>query len=218
MVRNRPVRVWNVKPGCARCRPHAALVVRSSFSLSWVVDEQLEFVKQIASRLASAEINYRMTGSMAMAVYATPRMTRDIDVVIESRPEHVDTIVRLFETDCYVSRDAVREATETQGMFNVIHNEWIIKADFIVRKDSPYRLVEFGRRREIDVQGTPVAVVAPEDLILSKLDWARESGSELQRRDVQNIIAAVGDLDWDYLQQWAGQLQLGETLEQVRQG
>ena len=182
------------------------------------MDEQLEFVKQIASQLALAEINYMMTGSMAMAVYATPRMTRDIDVVIESRPEHVDTIVRLFETDCYVSRDAVREATETQGMFNVIHNEWIIKADFIVRKDSPHHLVEFERRREIDVQGTPVDVVAPEDLILSKLDWARESGSELQRRDVQNIIAAVGDLDWDYLQQWAGQLQLGETLEQVRQG
>lgn len=182
------------------------------------MDEQLEFVKQIALRLASAEINYMMTGSMAMAVYATPRMTRDIDVVIESRPEHVDTIVRLFETDCYVSRDAVRQAIETQGMFNVIHNEWIIKADFIVCKDSPYRLVEFGRRREIDVQGTPVAVVAPEDLILSKLDWARESGSELQRRDVQNIIAAVGDLDWDYLEQWAGQLQLGETLEQVRRG
>ncbi len=193
-------------------------MVRSSFSLSWVVDEQLEFVKQIVSRLASAEINYMMTGSMAMAVYATPRMTRDIDVVIESRLEHVDTIVRLFETDCFVSRDAVREAIETQGMFNVIHNEWIIKADFIVRKDNPYRLVEFDRRREIDVQGTPVAVVAPEDLILSKLDWARESGSELQRRDVQNIIGAVGDLDWDYLQQWAGQLQLGEVLEQVRQG
>ncbi len=63
------------------CRPQAALVVRSNFSLSWLVDEQLEFVKQIASRLASAEINYMMTGSMAMAVYATPRMTRDIDDV-----------------------------------------------------------------------------------------------------------------------------------------
>jgi hypothetical protein len=118
----------------------------------------------------------------------------------------------------FVKQIALRQATETQGIFNVIHNEWIIKADFIVCKDSPYRLVEFGRRREIDVQGTPVAVVAPEDLILSKLDWARESGSELQRRDVQNIIAAVGDLDWDYLEQWADELQLGEMLEQVRQG
>ncbi len=55
-------------------------------------------------------------------------------------------------------------------------------------------------------------------LILSKLDWPRESGSELQRWDVQNIIAAVGDLDCDYLEQWSGQLRLGEMLEQVRQG
>ena len=85
------------------------------------MDEQLEFVKQIASRLASAEINYMMTGSMAMAVYATPRMTRDIDVVIESGPEHVDTIVRLFETDCYVSRDAVREAMAQKGIQTSVH-------------------------------------------------------------------------------------------------
>lgn len=191
-------------------------MVRLTLSLSWIVDEQLEFAKQIASRLTSAGIPYMMTGSMAMAVYATPRMTRDIDIVIECGPEHVDTLVRLFETDCYIAADAVLEATQTQGMFNVIHNDWIIKADFIVRKDHPYRSVEFERRREIDVDGTTIVVVAPEDLILSKLDWARETGSELQERDVRAILAGVEDLDWDHLETWATRLGLSNMLEQAK--
>ena len=66
------------------------------------MNEQLEFVKQIASRLDSARIPYMMTGSMAMATYAVPRMTRDIDFVIECGPEDAARIATLFEDDCYV--------------------------------------------------------------------------------------------------------------------
>jgi hypothetical protein len=101
-------------------------------------------------------------------------------------------------------------------MFNVIHHEWIIKGDFVVRKDDPYRRTEFQRRREIAVQGTPLAVVAPEDLILSKLKWAQDSGSELQRRDAREIVAAGTPLDWPYLEQWAAQLGVTDLLREVR--
>jgi hypothetical protein len=66
------------------------------------MDEQLEFVKQIVSRLDSAGLRYMMTGSMAMAVYAVPRMTRDIDIVVEYRPEDAGKLAALFEPDCYV--------------------------------------------------------------------------------------------------------------------
>jgi len=66
------------------------------------VDEQLEFVKLIASRLDSAGIPYMITGSVAMAVYSVPRMTRDIDLVVELKPGDVDKIVDLFSEDCYI--------------------------------------------------------------------------------------------------------------------
>ena len=180
------------------------------------MDEQLEFAKQIASRLTTAGIDYMLTGSMAMAVYATPRMTRDIDLVIAVGRGDVDTLVRLFETDCYIDRTAVVEAIEGAGMFNIIHNEWIIKADFIVRKQSPYRQIEFERRRQIDVQGTPLFIVAPEDLIISKLQWARDTESELQRRDVRDLIATATYLDWDYLEEWSAQVGVDSLLHEVR--
>jgi hypothetical protein len=180
------------------------------------MDEQLEFMKQIATRLDSAGIPYMMTGSMAMAIYAMPRMTRDIDLVIECGPNNSDRVAELFEPDCYVDRKSIREAVSNRSMFNIIHNDWIVKADFIIRKDGQYRKLEFDRRQIIDIEGFPVSVVAAEDLILSKLHWAKEADSELQRRDARAIIESVSDLDWRYLEKWAKPLGVDDLLDQVR--
>ena len=58
-------------------------------------------------------------------------------------------------------------------MFNIIHNKAIVKVDFIIRKDDEYRRIEFGRRQGIDFEGSRIDITSPEDLILSKLCWAR---------------------------------------------
>ncbi len=181
------------------------------------MDEQLAFLKEIASRLQSAGIPYMMTGSMAMALYSVPRMTRDIDLVIDCELEDAARLAALFEPDCYADRDAIREAILRRSMFNIIHNEWIIKADFIIRKDEPYRRLEFERRRRLDIEGDPIFAVSVEDLILSKLHWARQSGSELQQRDVRTIISSTADLDWPYLEEWASRLDLGDMLDRARE-
>ena len=179
------------------------------------MNEQLEFLKIIAKRLAGARIPYMLTGSLAMAMYAMPRMTRDIDIVIEYRPSDAERIAGLFADISYVDRQMVEEAARDEGMFNILHNEWIIKADFIARKSGEYRALEFSRRHEVDVEGVPIAVVSPEDLILSKLDWARTSPSELQMRDVSAIIDSVPDLDREYLRGWAERLGLAQLLEEA---
>jgi len=180
------------------------------------MNEQLEFIKEIARRLDNACIPYMLTGSLAMAVYAVPRMTRDIDVVVELEPKDVKRFSSLFSGDCYVDENMVRDAISSRTMFNVIHNQWIVKADFIVRKDDPYHEGEFTRRNHIDIEGTRVAIVAPEDLILSKLVWAKESQSELQTRDVGQLIRGVKDLDWQYLERWAGTLRVAKDLGRLR--
>ena len=181
------------------------------------MDEQLEFFKQIASRLDSAGIPYMMTGSMAMAIYATPRMTRDIDLIVEIELIDVEKIVKLFADDCYVDKASVRQAVHDRGIFNIIHNDWLIKADFIVRKDEDYRLKEFSRRRIIDIEGSAIAIVAPEDLILSKLIWGKRSQSELQLRDVKQMIVAMSELDHAYLQKWATILGVDDLLKKAKE-
>lgn len=180
------------------------------------MDEQLQFIQLIASRLESASIPYMVTGSLAMAIYSVPRMTRDIDLVIECPVEDAARLASLFDADCYVEVETIREAVAAHSIFNIIHNDWVIKADFIIRKNEPYRRLEFERRRRIEVEGMSLAVVAPEDLMLSKLCWAKDSGSELQQRDVRLLAGSIPDLDWAYLERWAQTLDVQDLLQRVR--
>ena len=154
-----------------------------------------------------------ITGSVAMSVYSVPRLTRDIDLVVDIKADDVDTIVEMFENDCYINPDVVRKETRRRGMFNIIHKEWITKADFIVKKDQPYRKAEFERRKSIDIKGFSVYVVTPEDLILSKLCWGKLSSSELQQQDVRRLLSEKQDLDRVYLKRWARKLGVAGELE-----
>ncbi len=147
------------------------------------MSDQLDVLKLVAARLEAASIPYMVTGSIAASHYATPRFTRDIDVVVELAPGDVERVSQLFENEFYSDPDALRRAARQRGMVNLIHRELLVKVDFIVRKDSPYRM-EFSRRRFVPIENVDVSIVAPEDLVLSKLVWMKDSGSEVQRRDV----------------------------------
>src|SRR5215218_1364993 len=107
------------------------------------MQNELDIVRDVSQRLEGAGIAFMLTGSMAMNYYAQPRMTRDIDLVVEFRIDDVNKVVRLFQPDYYVSPEAVSESLRHKSMFNLIHNESVIKVDCIIRKDLPFRQMEF---------------------------------------------------------------------------
>ena len=109
-----------------------------------------------------------ITGSYALSYYTQPRMTRDIDLVIECRGHDALGIAALFRADYYVSDEDVARALRETGMFNVLHLEAVVKLDFIVRKDSPFRAHEFARRQRVMLPGFEAWMVGREDLIASK--------------------------------------------------
>jgi hypothetical protein len=59
-------------------------------------------------------------------------------------------------------------------------------------------------------------VVSPEDLILSKLVWAKDTRSEIQLRDVRCVIEAQPTLDWSYVVHWGSILGVSELLQEIR--
>lgn len=178
-----------------------------------MIQTELDILRDATNRLNSAGIAFMLTGSMAMNLYAQPRMTRDIDLVVALKPGDAEKIVALFEPDYYVPHDAMRRAIAQRSMFNLIHNQSVIKVDFVVLKAEPYRLEEFARRREVTVGGFQTWIVSREDLILSKLYWARDSRSEMQLRDVRNLLAPECELD--YLHSRAQQLGIADLLREV---
>lgn len=154
-----------------------------------------------------------LTGSFALAFYATPRMTRDLDLVVALVEADVEGLVATFEADFYIDADAARTAIRAERLFNLMHLASGIKVDLIVRKGTPYRQLEFSRRQPIDLAGTQTWIVSREDLILSKLVWAQDSGSELQLRDVRALLDSTTDSL--YLQDWAARLGVSAILKKV---
>jgi hypothetical protein len=98
------------------------------------VNDQLEVLKLVASRLEGEGIRYMVSGSTAMNYYAQPRMTRDIDVVVELVSADVDRMVALFGSDFSCDAEEIRDAIARRRMFNLIHVEHLIKVDMVVRR------------------------------------------------------------------------------------
>jgi hypothetical protein len=95
--------------------------------------EELEVLKIVSERLETAQLPFMLTGSFAMAYYAKPRMTRDLDIVVALGEDDVRDLVALLSPDFYIDADSVRAAVGSQRLFNLMHLATSIKVDLIVR-------------------------------------------------------------------------------------
>ncbi len=175
---------------------------------------ELVVLRDVSRRLDAAAIPYMLTGSLAMSLYTTPRMTRDIDVVAELETRDVVRVVQLFEPDYYVSREAVSEAVRDRSSFNLIEQSSITKVDVFPRKRDLFRETEFERRRRVTIADFDTWVVTAEDLVLAKLLWMRLSASEVQARDVRALLHV--SLDLGYVERWVHELGLTDQWQGVR--
>jgi hypothetical protein len=177
--------------------------------------EELDVLRIVSERLEATQLPFMLTGSFAMAYYGMPRMTRDLDIVVSLGEGDVQGLVAALSPDFYIDADSVRLAVISQRLFNLMHLATSIKVDLIVRKDSEYRQVEFARRKAVQMNGVKTWIVSREDLILSKLVWAKDTDSELQRRDVKTLLDE--SMDRVYLKRWASALGVAEALAEIAQ-
>ena len=178
---------------------------------------QRTFLDRLIAILDQLGIPYMVAGSLGSSFYGRPRATQDVDIVIAPSADQLDSLIGLLaERGYYVSLDAARDALRRRAMFNVIDVAAGWKADLIVRKDRPFSVEEFQRRRLIEAPGQTLWIVSPEDAILSKLEWAQGRQSELQRADALAVaVAHLGRLDLRYLERWARELGVEDSLSRL---
>ena len=176
--------------------------------------QELDILKIVLERLNNARIEHMLTGSMALNYYVQPRMTRDVDIVIDTTKAGVDKIYDLFKDDCYIDKELIADSIKRQASFNIIYFDFPMKFDFIVRKDTPYRKLEFERRQKIEIGGTKTSVVSIEDLILSKLYWAKDSHSETQLNDIRSLLSKE-NIDLKYIKEKAKELNVTSLLRKL---
>lgn len=156
-----------------------------------------------------------VTGSVAATHHGEPRLTQDIDIVVDPSPTGLESFLEMLDRERFYVDDA-RRALRDRSQFNVLDLSTGWKVDLIVAKDRPFSRVELARRTPIDILGVRTSVASPEDVILSKLEWSKESGSEVQLRDVETLVRIQGDrLDRSHLRRWARELGVERRLEEI---
>ena len=179
-----------------------------------------ELLERLVVAFQRLNIPYLVTGSVAAMAYGEPRLTNDIDVVADIQEDSIEDFMALFPYDeFYISEEAVRQAIGDRGQFNIIHPESGLKVDVIIRKDTPFDRSRFSRARRIRPAETYEArFAAPEDVIIKKLEYYKEGGSEKHLRDIAGILRiSPTEVDTAYIQEWADRLGLRQIWDAVVQ-
>jgi len=168
--------------------------------------------------LERLQIPYAIVGSFASGAWGEPRMTRDIDVVLRLDARVIEDFCDIFSDDqFYFSKAAIEEAVSLCRPFNVIHLDSGNKVDFMVISDCGWNVMQLSRRIEIELaEGVTGYVAAPEDVILGKLVYYREGGSDKHLRDIAGILKISDELiDRDYLVEQAKQLKVLDIWQAI---
>jgi hypothetical protein len=186
-------------------------------------NEPVEVTLKVTGIFEKLGVPYLIGGSLASTLYGMVRTTQDADIIAEMREEHLRPFVSVLEAEFYVDDEMIAEAIERQSSFNLIHRETFFKVDVFVPRPRPFLQSQLARaQRQVFTFETEVSAkfASPEDTILSKLEWYRLGGevSDRQWRDILGVLKTrAGELEMDYLRQWARELKVSDLLERAVQ-
>lgn len=190
------------------------------------MSDEAELIRDVIRVLEEMQIPYMIGGSVALAVWAVPRMTHDLDLVLDLPFDRIREFCAHFPPERYsLDPEALRTAFQQRdrpslGMYSFTDLDTGLKVDlFPLRAGDPAQQAALGRRRTVEIlEGQMAAVYAPDDLLVQKLRWYASSESERQFRDCLNLVLTdlqrpAAQISWEYVDGWAEQL--GPAIRQA---
>jgi hypothetical protein len=173
-------------------------------------------------RLNTLGIPYMVSGSVAVIIYGEPRLTHDVDLIVVLDLSRIAQLSEAFPSEqfyCPPAEVIAVEATRDQrGHFNIIHHETGFKAVLYLSGRDPLHAWGLARARQLELEGQTLCVAPPEYVILRKLEYFREGGSEKHLRDIRSILNTSPDaIQTAELQQQIAARGLQEAWQQVQQ-
>ncbi len=163
----------------------------------------------------SLSIRFHLTGGITTIAYGEPRMTQDIDVVIDN-----DAIANrleqffqsLLQSDFMFEERSIRSAVSRKQMFQLLDMRESLKLDIYSRELIPG---ELGRSVMLEVfEGMCLPVAARSDAAASKLVWISK-GSHKSRRDLRQIVRTSSHAERQTILDLSVELRLSELLQEV---
>jgi len=172
--------------------------------------------------LESMGIRYMVGGSVASMVYGEPRLTNDIDIIIDLSPAQAGLICSAFpQTQFYCPPEEViivESRRLRRGHFNIIDHDTGHKADCYMRGTDPLQDWGLDNRKWIDLSDNRgIWVSPPEYIIVRKLEYFQEGGSQKHIHDISGMLAASAEIiDIDMVNSWITRLHLSAAWQVVR--
>jgi hypothetical protein len=176
--------------------------------------EQTDLLEWAVKVLERLQIPYALVGSYASSIWGVSRFTEDIDILIDLKLGQIADLCAAFpEPDFYVSKEAAKQAVRDGTQFNVLHPGSGSKIDFMMSRDDVWSRSQFDRRERVLIdKNIETFAASPEDVILSKLRYYKEGGSEKHPRDISGILRTQQEqLDLDYIDHWAERLKIHDV-------
>ncbi len=185
--------------------------------------QQHDLIKLFALPLEAANVDYVVTGSVAMILYAEPRLTHDIDIVVHLKIRDAQRIPEIFPANEYycppleIILSEIRRPVRAQ--FNIIHHESGFKAGIFPFGEDPLHEWAFAQKRRTALETEySVWLAPPEYVILRKMQYFAEGGSDKHVRDIRDMLAIMKDgLDLAFIEAQALRLGLAETWLSMRE-
>ena len=164
-------------------------------------------------------VEYMVTGSVAATAYGEPRMTLDVDLVVALDSASAAKLLAAFaESEFYrppLEVVRVELAREARGHFNLIHHASGMKAYVYIASSDVLHRWGLAHRRRLRLGSQEVWLAPPEYVIVRKLEFRREGGSDKHPRDVRAMLASGTPLDREFLAREVDRRELREAWAQV---
>ena len=155
---------------------------------------------------------------MLFRSYGEPRLTLDMDIVIDLSEKKAGEFCQKFGDDFYKDLDSILEAIRQRNHFNIIHMQSGSKVDFYQLKDDVLSQQMFKSRRQESFREDRMASFSrPEDVIINKLISYKEGRSEKHLRDIRGMLQISGEqFDLSYIDKKTKELGLYSFWEELK--
>lgn len=179
-----------------------------------------DLIELFVRPLERLQFRYIITGSVAAMLYGEPRLTNDIDFVVFLRTADISRLPEAYPSpDFYLPPENIITAEvmrEEKGQFNVIHPASGLKADFYITRRDELDAWAFRNGRQYTFEKISIRLAPPGYVIVRKLEFYREGGSEKHLRDIRAMLAVSGEIiDRVELNRWIEERQLQSEWKKV---
>ncbi len=167
-------------------------------------------------KIESIDMEYMITGSVASILYGRPRLTQDMDIVVIFPTSKITDFSKLFDIDEYYfpPEEAIAEAIKLgdRGHVNVIDQSTGFKIDIYPITDDPLGNWGLKNKKKVElIEGEKVWVAPPEYVILKKMVYYREGGSQKHLEDIRGMLDISEDqICIETIEKWVSDLSLEE--------